>query len=103
MKVGRIYMIVNKVSNQKYIGSTFLTLRERLNEHKKEYKKYLNGKLTSKRKLFKNVDKYGWENYTIHLLKECMVKNETQLHKMEKIWIIRYNTYNGGLNSRMPI
>jgi len=103
METGIIYMITNKVNNQKYIGQTSKTIEERWKRHIKDSKYKKHGC-----RLLKNaINEYGDTNFIIEILLIC---NKISLNTYEPIFIDKYGTlspngYNlqtGGLkNSRL--
>jgi hypothetical protein len=88
----RIYKLVSKdVSHDLiYIGSTTRDLRERLGEHKRNYKKWGNGKYSyvTSFELFKNGE------VDIILIEEVNCENKHQLHSRERYWIENLNCVN---------
>jgi hypothetical protein len=79
----KIYKIVCNVTALIYIGSTTQTLSQRLQNHKKTYRRYLNTNLgyLSSFKIIAN------ENYDIILVEEFPCQNKDQLHSRERYWI----------------
>jgi hypothetical protein len=80
---GKIYKLECYTTKLIYIGSTIQPLIQRLQSHKRDYKKYLNGKywfITS----FKILEN---DNYDIVLLEECPCDNKEQLHAKEAEYI----------------
>jgi hypothetical protein len=93
MRVGRVYKIVTRESNQCYVGSTFSTLRERWRGHKKDYNQYLRGNrgcVTS----FDLFDAYGIEQCKILLVKEYDVLDREHLDVFENLWINKLQCIN---------
>lgn len=74
--IGRVYKLCSK--DNTYIGSTILSLNERLNYHHSNYKAYLDGK-------YHYVTSYEVikDEHTIELLYEGEFETETHLHRME--------------------
>ena len=103
-KTGRIYQLVNMITNEKYVGATFQTLYKRQYDRKRNYNKWLKGKSQNgdKHKLFDNIHQYGWECFRIELLAEVEVKNRAELHKLEGDYIRKLDTFNNGLNGNIP-
>jgi len=97
---GYIYKIICKVDDTIcYIGSTFNTLRNRWQEHKKDYKKR-NGVFS----IHKYFDKYKIENFKIILIKEYLVCRDGQrdtkhLYAYETLWI---NKTKSCINKHLP-
>ena len=80
---GKIYRIICNTTGLQYIGSTCCSLSSRLGEHKKNYKKYLNGKshyVTSFKILENN-------NYQITLLENTPCNNKEELLRKERYYI----------------
>jgi hypothetical protein len=79
----KIYKIVCNITGLIYIGSTCQTLCQRLQDHKYNYKKYLNKKYayTSSFKILEN------DNYNIILVEEFPCKNKEQLLAKERFFI----------------
>ena len=98
-RLGRIYQMVNMMTNEKYVGATFSPLHKRLYDRRKYYKQWLRGKFDSDRKLFQNIYNYGWECFRMELLEEVEVENKQELFKIEGDWIRKLDTFKNGLNS----
>jgi hypothetical protein len=88
----KIYKITNNVNNQIYIGSTIKTLKQRFNQHKYNYKRFLrgNGSNISSYKLF---DKYGIENCAIELIQIYPCDSKKELEKLEGTYIKDYKVH----------
>lgn len=90
---GIVYKIIcNLNSKFVYIGSTFNQLRHRFQQHKRDYKCWLNGEKRDKCSCFDYFKKYGIENFTIIKIKEyvCYKSNKLDkkhLHAYEQLWI----------------
>jgi hypothetical protein len=79
----KIYKIVCNITGLIYIGSTSQTLTRRIQDHKKNYKRYLNEKydFTSSFKIIEN------NNYDIILVEDFPCEKKYQLHARERYWI----------------
>jgi gas vesicle protein len=80
---GKIYKIECYTTGLVYIGSTIQSLIQRLQSHRWDYNRYLNGKfrfITS----FKILEN---DNYNIVLLEEYPCENKEQLHAKEAEYI----------------
>lgn len=62
-----IYKITNDINNKVYIGKTLLSIEKRFKEHCKDYKR--EGK--EKRPLYRAMNKYGIEHFSIEEIEEC--------------------------------
>lgn len=83
---GKIYMIKNNVNGKVYIGQTILddVLQNRYhcNVEKNTHNTHLKN----------SIHKYGWDNFSIHILEYCMSKQE--LNECERFWINFYKATN---------
>jgi group I intron endonuclease len=59
--IGHIYCIENTINGKKYIGKTIRNINERFEEHKRESKL----ERSKTRTLYKAIQKYGLENFTV--------------------------------------
>jgi len=81
-----IYKITNKINDKIYIGKTESSIEKRWKEHLGDFGK----KRTEKRPLYEAMNKYGVENFSIHLIEET-----NQPEEREKFYINQYRTYIG--------
>ena len=91
----------NILTQQKYVGSTFQSLNNRLKDRKRSYRKWLRGNYDTDRKLFQNIFEYGWECFIIELLEEVEVQNKKHLLRVEGDWIKKLDTWKNGLNCQV--
>ena len=92
----KIYKIVCNITGLIYIGSTLQTLNQRLQEHKRDYRRYLNGKryyITS----FKIIEN---DNYDIILLEDFPCERKEQLHARERYFIENTECVNMNIPTR---
>ena len=103
-KTGRIYQLVNMITNEKYVGATLQTLYKRQYDSRVNYNLWLNGKSknSDNHKLFDSIHEYGWECFRIELLTEVEVNHKAELHKIEGDYIRKLDTFNNGLNGQIP-
>ena len=88
-----IYLIENKINGKKYIGQTTYSIEERMRQHIRDVNKFIN------RPLYRAINKYGIENFSIYVIEECEVN---LLSEREVYWIAFYNTYYGdGYNATL--
>jgi len=95
---GRIYKIINSIDNEIYVGSTFNQLRHRWQNHKQDYKKWINRKC-DKCSIYEKFKLLGIENFKIMLIKEYLVyrehkKDKKHLHSKEQLWINKLKCIN---------
>lgn len=89
-----IYLITNKINEKKYVGQTFSDINERFQQHCSERLK----KTCEIRPLYRAMNKYGIENFTIALIEECQDKIVSE---RESYWIQYLNTYTNGYNATL--
>lgn len=85
-----IYSITNNINGKMYIGQSIHIL----SRWKQHIYIALNN-LEEKTKLYNAIRKYGINNFTFTIIKECLIK---QLDELEKYYISYYNTYENGYN-----
>lgn len=90
--MGYIYKITNNINNKIYIGQTSLSLSERFKQHCKDA---FNEKLKN-RPLYRAINKYGIEHFTIEAIEECP---NNELAEKEIYWIAYYKGYEDGYNA----
>lgn len=76
-----IYSITNKKTGQKYIGQS-IHIERRFEQHKYNKKPVTH--------IDRAINKYGADNFEFKILEEC---KPTELNKLEKRYIKKYNTY----------
>jgi group I intron endonuclease len=90
----RIYIIINKLTNHRYIGMTSKTLSERWSLHKADARR------NKPWHLHRAIRKYGEDNFVIELLEEAPASSFEDLGKIETSWIKKlkpeYNMTAGG-------
>lgn len=91
---GYIYKITNLINQKAYVGKTINSIEERWKEHKKEAMR----QRAENRPLYKALNKYGVENFSVELVEEVDVKN---LSEREIYWIGYYHTYTEGYNATL--
>ena len=79
---GVIYCMTCLLTQMKYVVQTTQPLERQINQHK-------HGNLC----IDLEIQKYGWENFTVKVLEECMSRE--QLNEREIFWIAKFNTKNG--------
>lgn len=89
--MGFIYKITNDVNGKVYIGKTLNTVESRWKEHcnDKDRRKMEN------RPLYRAMNKYGLEHFSVEMIEEC----QNNLEEREVYWIKHYNSYVGWPNS----
>lgn len=89
-----VYQVTNKINNKKYIGITSQRLSQRLNEHKLRAKK----EGGQKNIFYAAINKYGFNNFDIKVLRKCNSKQEMINSEIELIKKLKpeYNITQGG-------
>jgi GIY-YIG catalytic domain len=85
---GRVYMLYNTYDKYFYIGSTVMSLRDRMRIHIMDLGRNRNSKLYNH---FRKIDLDKWK---IKLLEGRVVENITELRQIEQKWIDKYNKDN---------
>lgn len=87
---GNIYCITNDVNNKVYVGKTLLPIQKRFQEHLRDSQRF------SDRPLYRAINKYGQEHFSISLLEEV---EQSELSAREQYWITEKNSYHEGYNA----
>lgn len=85
-----IYLITNTVNGKVYIGKTETSIEQRFKEHICDSQK----ERCKNRPLYRAMNKYGVDKFTIALIEET--KNPEQ---REEYWIQYYDSYHSGYNA----
>ena len=82
-KNGKVYKIVCNITGKVYVGSTTQTLSMRLTGHRKEYKRFKEGK----RNNVSSFDIIQQGNYDIVLIENVSCESKEELHRQERHFI----------------
>jgi group I intron endonuclease len=102
--MGFIYIIKCPGTDKVYIGQTINTLEKRMTKHRSAARKYQNDveqppNLPKKRgtctKLYRAMNKYGIDNYTIEALEEI---DDKLLNNVEIMYIAKFDAIQNGYN-----
>lgn len=91
---GFIYKITNKLNGKVYIGKTLCSIEHRWKEHIKASKEHR----CENRPLYRAINKYGVENFSIEAIEEC---DHNILSDREIYWINYYDSYGNGYNATL--
>lgn len=91
-KQGKIYVIENKKTNKKYIGSTCFSLKKRFQEH-------IYASVSHIANLYTDMRKNDKIDFTITLIERWPCDNKQQLNKREGYHQVINNTVKNGLNT----
>ena len=94
-----IYGITNP-EGMVYIGMTEMYLKVRFNEHRRHYRRALEGKRDRLGKLHDSFDKYGIDNHEFKVVKECPGLTREQLREVESAYISLNKFQNISLNTK---
>jgi hypothetical protein len=87
-KGGKIYAIVNGITNETYIGFTEMFIKVRYNFHVTQYRRYKKGKQSNTIPgLFNSFEKYGLNNHKCKVIAEFDNMSRKELRMMEKSFI----------------
>lgn len=89
-----IYKIINNINKKLYIGKTDKTIKSRFEQHYKDSKKIKN----QERLLYKAINQYGIENFSIEQIEECP---SSKSNEREKFWIEYYDSFKNGYNATL--
>lgn len=87
-----IYKITNDVNGKVYIGKTTKSVEKRWKEHFKDSKK----ERCKNRPLYRAMNKYGVEHFSIETIEQCTDENASE---SEKYWISYYRSFRYGYNA----
>ena len=87
-----IYVITNNVNGKQYVGKTNDTIQNRFKGHIRDSKR----KSYEIRPLYRAMNKYGVEYFSVEELEEC---SPEEAPDREAYWIDKLNTYHYGYNA----
>ena len=77
-----IYKHTNKINGKIYIGQTKMNPQYRWGKDGNGYKK---------QKIYEDIKKYGWDNFTHEIIEDNL--SDSEVDKRENYWIKFYNSY----------
>lgn len=83
-----IYKYTLKGTDRCYIGQTCMSVKQRAGSSGHRYK--------SCTKFYYAIQKYGWENFELEILKDNLSLDEA--NQLEQEYILKYNSINNGFN-----
>ena len=90
--MGKIYKIINDINDKVYVGKTMSTIEKRFKEHCADSTR----RDEENRPLYRAMNKYGIEHFSIHLIEECP---DEEASAREQYWIGFYKGYTNGYNA----
>ena len=90
--MGKIYKIINDINDKVYVGKTMSTIEKRFKEHCADSTR----RNEENRPLYRAMNKYGIEHFSIHLIEEC---SDEEASAREQYWIGFYKGYTNGYNA----
>lgn len=91
---GYIYKIVNDINDKVYVGKTLSSIEKRFHEHCKDSKDLYK----ENRPLYKAMNKYGIEHFSIQEIEQVSIND---LSQREQYWINQYDSYHNGYNATL--
>lgn len=88
-KTGKIYLIKCNITGEGYVGSTKVSLKDRLNRHQTDYRGFM-GLLNTHRHYRGSAEIIHNENYTMHLVQDFPCETKRELEKQESLWMFKY-------------
>lgn len=85
-KIAKIYKISSPETDKIYIGSTTKSLSQRLSQHKRGYKRYINGRFN----YVTSFDIVKLNEPVIDLLESFPYESKVKLHEIERYYIELY-------------
>ena len=95
-ETGKIYKLVNDETDHEYYGSTIQTLKERYNDHKRGYRRYLNGKC----EYMSSYEIVKYLSYKIILVENFPCKSKYELEVRERYYIENFKCVNKTIPTR---
>ena len=95
-KNGKVYKILNTISDDVYVGSTCQSLSKRLAKHRAS----ITVRTSYNKKLYVLMREIGVENFYIELIEECPCDNIEQLRAIEGKYIRELSTLNTQIAGR---
>lgn len=92
--MSKIYKIINDINDKVYVGKTKNTIEKRFKEHCSDRIR----RDEENRPLYRAMNKYGVEHFSIHLIEEC---SDEDASAREQYWIGFYKGYTEGYNATL--
>lgn len=90
-KLKVVYELTNKVTKERYVGVTTVSVKSRINDHKQK------AEIGAKGKLYESIATYGIENFEVKQIDSTYSIEE--LAQLEKNYILKNKEQNISLNS----
>ena len=98
---GKIYMIICNITGLRYVGSTKVPLKDRLNRHETDYRGYM-GLLNKPRNFRGSAECIINGDYNMYLLQDYPCETRKQLEHQESKWMLFMSQYYNLTNKCMP-
>lgn len=92
--MSKIYKIINDINDKVYVGKTMTTIEKRFKQHCADSVRCDK----ENRPLYRAMNKYGIEHFSIHLIEEC---SDIEASIREQYWIGFYKGYTEGYNATL--
>lgn len=99
----RIYRIIHLQSEICYIGSTCNELKQRWQQHKSGFNRWMADKKLKSLSIFPFMEEYGIDQFKITLVKEYKVADKMHLHALEQLWVNKFRKTAVNLNNPFAI
>jgi len=93
-KLGTVYKIEYKDEGILYIGSTLEKFNTRVRLHKKNYKRYIEGKTRASLSIYHYFDEFGIDNFKFEKIKEYNCCDKKHLFAYEQLYINKTDCVN---------
>lgn len=87
-KIFKVYCYTNKQTDEKYIGVTCKTLKQRAGKNGRDY-------LRSNTKFAQAITKYGWDSFDVSILDTTT--DDREASKLERYYIEMFESYKDGI------
>lgn len=92
--MSKIYKIINDINDKVYVGKTMNSIEKRFSKHCADSTR----REEENRPLYRAMNKYGVEHFSIHLIEECA---DEEASAREQYWIGFYKGYTEGYNATL--
>lgn len=84
-----IYLIENLINHKVYIGQTIVSIKQRMQGHRRDFNRFIKGDLPCSSRLYAAIKKYGWGNFSENII-QTEINTQKELDDAEIYWIDKY-------------